>query len=186
MFVFWMMYVIYLCIVWSGDCKPTLYPILVHYMGLCEDDPSCDKTYNAVMPLSRALARARYSRIVGVTNSLLRLRCSCACDLHLRSTVLVISIYEAPSWSPLSPARHLDLHRSIVVVSQTLLLWLSLPLSDKVKQLHGDCIAYNKATTIWLLPVADNSVTKHDHLIQQFISHQSWPYHITTSPAKTS
>ena len=30
------------------------YPILVHYMGLCEDDPSCDKTYNAVMPLSRA------------------------------------------------------------------------------------------------------------------------------------
>ena len=20
------------------------YPILVHYMGLCEDDPSCDKT----------------------------------------------------------------------------------------------------------------------------------------------
>ena len=33
-----------LCIVWSGDCKPTLYPILVHYMGLCEDDPSCDKT----------------------------------------------------------------------------------------------------------------------------------------------
>ena len=43
---------------------------------------------------------------------------------------------------------------------------LSLPLSDKVKQLHGDCIAYNKATTIWLLPVVDNSVTKHDHLIQ--------------------
>ena len=39
---------------------------------------------------------------------------------------------------------------------------LSLPLSDKVKQLHGDCISYNKATTIWLLPVADNSVTRHD------------------------
>src|SRR3990170_1233589 len=54
---------------------------------------------------------------------------------------------------------------------QLLLLRLSLPLSDKVKQLQGDCIAYNKATTIWLLPVADNSVTKHDHLIQQIISH---------------
>ena len=54
---------------------------------------------------------------------------------------------------------------------QLLLLRLSLPLRDKVKQLHGDCIAYNKATTIWLLPVADNFVTKHDHLIQQFISH---------------
>ena len=22
----------------------TIYPFLVHYMGLCEDDPSCDKT----------------------------------------------------------------------------------------------------------------------------------------------
>ena len=80
--------------------------------------------------------------------------------------VLVIYISEVPSWSPSSPARHLDLHRSIVVVSPTLLLRLSLPLSDKVKQLHGDCISYNKVTTIWLLPVADNSVTKHDHLIQ--------------------
>ena len=36
-------------------------------MGLCEDDPSCDKTYNAVMPLSRASTRGRYSRIMGVT-----------------------------------------------------------------------------------------------------------------------
>ena len=58
---------------------------------------------------------------------------------------------------------------------QLLLLRLSLPLSDKVKQLHGDCIAYKKAGTIWLLPVADNFVTKHDHLIQQFISHHSKP-----------
>ena len=39
---------------------------------------------------------------------------------------------------------------------QLLLLRLSLLLSDKVKQLHGDSISYNKATTIWLLPVADN------------------------------
>ena len=28
------------------------------------------------------------------------------------------------------------------------------------------CILFNKETTIRLLPVADNSVTKHDHLIQ--------------------
>ena len=83
-------------------------------------------------------------------------------------------------WSPSPKHRH-DLHRHrldtlISIVAslssrQLLLLRLSLPLSDKVKQLHGDCIAYNKATTIWLLPVADNFVTKHDHLIQQFISH---------------
>ena len=83
-------------------------------------------------------------------------------------------------WSP-SPKHCHDLHRhrldtliSIVAslsTRQLLLLRLSLPLSDKVKQLYGDCISYNKATTIRLLPVANNSVTKHDHLIQQFISH---------------
>ena len=68
-------------------------------------------------------------------------------------------------WSPSPKHRH-DLHHhrldtliSIVALlssCQLLLLWLSLPLSDKVKQLHGDCIYYNKATTIWLLPVANN------------------------------
>ena len=83
-------------------------------------------------------------------------------------------------WSPSLKHRH-DHHRhrrdtliSIVaslLSRQLLLLRLSLLLSDKVKQLQSDCIAYNKATTIWLLPVADNSVTKHDHLIQQIISH---------------
>ena len=83
-------------------------------------------------------------------------------------------------WSP-SPKHRQDhhCHRLDTLISieaslssrQLLLLRLSLPLSDKVKQLHGDCISYNKATTIWLLPVADNFVTKHDHLIQQFISH---------------
>ena len=83
-------------------------------------------------------------------------------------------------WSPSPKHRHdIHCHRLDTLISivaslssrQLLLLRLSLPLSDKVKQLHGDCISYNKATTIWLLPVADNAVTKHDHLIQQFISH---------------
>ena len=68
-------------------------------------------------------------------------------------------------WSP-SPKHCHDLHRhrldtliSIIASfssSQLLLLRLSLPLSDKVKQLHGDCISYNKVTAIRLLPVADN------------------------------
>ena len=31
-----------------------------------------------------------------------------------------------------------------------------LPLSDKVKKLHGNCISYIKATTIRLLPLANN------------------------------
>ena len=83
-------------------------------------------------------------------------------------------------WSP-SPKHRYDLHRHrldtlISIVAswssrQLLLLQLSLMHSDKVKQLHGICISYNKATTIWLMPVVDNSCTKHDHLIQQFISH---------------
>ena len=34
--------------------------------------------------------------------------------------VLMISITDASSWSPSSPARHLDLHRSIVVVLPTI------------------------------------------------------------------
>ena len=68
-------------------------------------------------------------------------------------------------WSPSSKHRR-DHHRHrrdtlmAIVASLSfrhlLLLRLSLPLSDKVKQLQGDCIAYNKAATIWLLPVADN------------------------------
>ena len=68
-------------------------------------------------------------------------------------------------WSPSPKHRH-DHHRHwldtlISIVAslsshQLLLLRLSLPLSDKLKQLHGDCISYNKATTIWLPPVADN------------------------------
>ena len=82
-------------------------------------------------------------------------------------------------WSPSPKHRHDHLrHRRDTLISivaslssrQLLLPWLSLPLSDKVKQLHGDCISYNKATTIWLLPVADN-FTKHDHLIQNRITH---------------
>ena len=87
-------------------------------------------------------------------------------------------------WSP-SPKHRYDLHchRLDTLISivasllsrQLLLLRLSLLLSDKVKQLHGDCISYNKATTIWLLPVADNSVIKHDHLRKQWI-----PHHVLT------
>ena len=68
-------------------------------------------------------------------------------------------------WSPSSKHRH-DLHShqldtliSIIASGpycQLLLLQLSLMHSDKVKQLQGVCISYNKETTIRLLPVADN------------------------------
>ena len=36
-------------------------------MGCCEDCLTCDIAFNAVMPLSHASTRARYSRIEGVT-----------------------------------------------------------------------------------------------------------------------
>ena len=79
-------------------------------------------------------------------------------------------------WSP-SPKHHHDLHRHrldtlISIVAslssrQLLVLQLSLLHSDKVKQLHGNCISYNKATTIRLLPVADNF-------------YKTWSSHTTT------
>src|SRR5215216_3458469 len=73
-------------------------------------------------------------------------------DLHCHQLDTLISIIS--SWSS----------------RQLLLLQLSLTHSDKVKQLHGVFISYNKETTIRLLPVSDN-FRKHDHLIQQCISH---------------
>ena len=55
---------LYSCIVWSGDCKPTMYLFpLLYYMGCCEDYLTCDIAFNAAMPLSRASTRGRYSRI---------------------------------------------------------------------------------------------------------------------------
>ena len=97
------------------------------------------------------------------------------------------------SWSPSPKHRHdLNRHRCDTLITivaslsfrHLLLLRLSLLLSDIVKQLRGDCIAYNKATTIWLLRVADNSVTKHDHLIQQFISHHALTISHYSKPCK--
>ena len=92
-------------------------------------------------------------------------------------------------WSP-SPKHHLDHHRHrrdtlISIVAslssrQLLLLRLSLPLSDKVKQLHGDCISYNKATTIRLLPVADNFYKTWSSHTTIYIS--SRLDHITSQP----
>ena len=84
--------------------------------------------------------------------------------------VFWISIIKATSWSPSSRAWHLDLHRGVVVVSPTIASTTITKLSDKVKQLHGVCISYNKVTTIRLLPVADNFY-KTWSLIRPFLHH---------------
>src|SRR3954463_7851481 len=44
-----------------------LFPYVLH--GLCEDYLTCDIAFNAVMPLSRASTRGRYSRIEGVSTA---------------------------------------------------------------------------------------------------------------------
>ena len=45
------------------------FPYVLH--GLCEDYLTCDIAFNAVMPLSRASTRGRYSHIEGVTGKLI-------------------------------------------------------------------------------------------------------------------
>ena len=81
------------------------------------------------------------------------------CNQYKCKTIIILCL-----WSPSPKHRH-DHHRHrrdtlISIVAslssrQLLLLRLSLLLSNKVKQLHGDCISYDKATTIRLLLVAD-------------------------------
>ena len=83
--------------------------------------------------------------------------------IYKGSRVAIFSVSIRPpmfnSWLRPCHRHRLDTLISIIASlssRQLLLLQLSLPHSDKVKQLHGDCISYNKATTIKLLPVADN------------------------------
>src|SRR3954463_15545022 len=55
----------YLCEVAIVSQLCISFPYILH--GLCEDYLTCDIAFNAVMPLSRASTRGRYSRIEGVT-----------------------------------------------------------------------------------------------------------------------
>src|SRR4051812_11763849 len=55
----------YLCEVAIVSQLCTFPLMLLH--GSCEDYLTCDIAFNAVMPLSRASTRGRYSRIEGVT-----------------------------------------------------------------------------------------------------------------------
>ena len=115
-----------------------------------------------------------YLQMLG-SSSLTRVFCMCKTGLHplYKNVELITPDHHVVSrhdelwqWCILKKKHRHDHHRHrrdtliFIVASlssrQLLLLRLSLPLSDKVKQLQGDCIAYNKATTIWLLPVADN------------------------------
>ena len=61
----------YLCDVAIVSQLCISFPYVLH--GLCEDYLTCDNAFNAVMTLSRALTRGRYSRIEGVTEMVSRL-----------------------------------------------------------------------------------------------------------------
>ena len=73
---------------------------------------------------------------------------SCAFDLHLQSTVMITIITGLTPWSP---SKH-----GCRLANYCFYDYCYCILSDKVKQLHGDCNSYNKETTIRLLPIADN------------------------------
>src|SRR3954465_10129415 len=59
------MFIYVLCEVATVSQLCISFPYVLH--GLCEDYLTCDIAFNAVMPLSRASTRGRYSRIEGVT-----------------------------------------------------------------------------------------------------------------------
>ena len=123
------------------------------------------------------------------TAILRKIRCikiNIICNQNMRHDMAIIILC---FWSPSPKQRH-DLHRhrldTLISIEswlsrQLLLLRLLLPLSDKVKQLHGVCISYNKATTIRILPVADNFYkTWSSHTITYITSCR---HHITSQHA---
>src|SRR3954465_4146328 len=59
------MFIYVLCEVATVSQLCISFPYVLH--GLCEDYLTCDIAFNAVMPLSRASTRGRYSRIGCVT-----------------------------------------------------------------------------------------------------------------------
>ena len=84
----------YLCEVAIVSQLCVSFPYVLH--GLCEDYLTCDIAFNAVMPLSRASTRGRYSRIEGVTLPSL-----------LASSVPCIALSHIESWRKLRRCIHL-------------------------------------------------------------------------------
>ena len=113
-------------------CKSGLHPLYVnvelitpdHHVVLRNNEPSqrCTVRGNTFLKFSE---RSSYNS----TAELSKIRCI-KDKHHMQSKyvtwyghhhlVLLISISKASSWSPSSPARHLDLHQCVVVVSPTI------------------------------------------------------------------
>ena len=94
--------------------------------------------------------------------------------------VLVISISEAPSWSPSSPAWHLDLHHRVAigVVTPTMLLQLLISFSGKVKHYIALNDWHTGHTIIKGNPMAPAGCRIHrhasrDNLYKTWLSHTS-------------
>ena len=114
-------------------CKTSLYPLYVnvepitpdHYV-VSQQEEFCNGAYSGRTLLSWNLVKGSS---YNATVILSKIRCI-KHKHHMQSKyvtwyghhhiVLLISISKASSWSPSSLARHLDLHRSVVVVSPTI------------------------------------------------------------------
>ena len=160
-------------------CKTSLHPLYLNIELITPDHHVVSRHdelwQQCVLRENTYTLKFREGSSYNVTAVLSKIRCikiNITCNQNKWYDMVIIILC---LWSPSPKHRH-DHHRhrldTLISIEaslssrQLLLLRLSLPLSDKVKQLHGVCISYNKAITIWLLPVADNLVTKHDHLIQ--------------------
>ena len=69
-------------------------PLFIIYLRCCEDCLTCDIAFNAVMPLSRASTRRRYSRIEGVTLSNFRIMTVLPCGNPLTYKRRVVATLE--------------------------------------------------------------------------------------------
>ena len=151
-------------------CKTVLHPLYVNVESITPDHHEVlrnDELWQRCIP-GRTLLSWNLVKGSSYSATAVLSKIRCIKDKHHMQSkyvtwyghyhlVLLISISKAPAWSPSSPAWHHDLHHRVVtwLSRQLLLLQLLLTHRDKVKQLHGVCISYNKETTIRLLPVAN-------------------------------
>ena len=172
-------------------CKTVLHPLYVYVEAITADHQVVsqhDKLSQRCILRENTYTLKYFSEgsSYNATAVLSKIRCiNITCNHNMWHDMAIIILC---LWSPFPMHRH-DLHRHwldtlISIVAswsscQLLVLQLSLTHSDKVKQLHGICISYNKETTIRLLSVAD-------YFLENMIISYNNVYHITTCPAKTS
>ena len=114
-------------------CKTGLHPLYVNVELITPDHHVVsrhDELWQRCI-LRENTFTLKFSEISSYNATVNQSRIRCIKDKHHMQSIYVIwyghhhlvpliSISKAPSWSPSSPARHLDLHHSIIVVSPTI------------------------------------------------------------------